>query len=141
MARTDILKRIKDDKVIDNRIQKYRLHYDYLKTCLDFPKEFKVDKSKYSNWKLEEVKKLKFNDWWKKIGSNIFGKQLDQVKEVKTTKKSGNIRRIIERCNEKKRNRSLKADFVYIFLVNGETYTLKEIYEWNGIGYYKREIR
>ena len=88
MARTDILKRIKDDKVIDNRIQKYRLHYDYLKTCLDNPKEFKVDKSKYSNWKLEEVKKLKFNDWWKKIGSNIFGKQLDQVKEVKTTKQS-----------------------------------------------------
>ena len=88
MARTDIFKKIKDDKVIDNRIQKYRLHYDYLKTCLDFPKEFKVDKSKYSNWKLEEVKKLKFNDWWKKIGSNIFGKQLDQVKEVKTTKQS-----------------------------------------------------
>ena len=88
MARKDVLKRIKDDKVIDNRIQKYRLHYDYLKTCLDFPKEFKVDKSKYSNWKLEEVKKLKFNDWWKKIGSNIFGKQLDQVKEVKTTKQS-----------------------------------------------------
>ena len=88
MARTDVLKRIKNDKVIDNRIQKYRLHFDYLKTCLDYPKEFKVDKSKYSNWKLDEVKKLKFNDWWKKIGSNIFSKQLEQVKEVKTTKKS-----------------------------------------------------
>ena len=88
MARTDILKKIKDDKVIDDRIQKYRLHYDYLKTCLEHPKEFKVDKSKYSNWKLDEVKKLKFNDWWKKIGSNIFEKQLEQVKEVKTTKQS-----------------------------------------------------
>jgi hypothetical protein len=88
MARTDILKRIKNDKVIDDRIQKYRLHYDYLKTCLDFPKEFKVDRSKYSDWKLGEVKKLKFNYWWKKIGSNIFGKQLDQVTEVKTTKQS-----------------------------------------------------
>jgi hypothetical protein len=88
MARTDILKKIKDDKVIDDRIQKYRLHYDYLKTCLDHPKEFKVDKSKYSNWKLDEVKKLKFNDWWKKIGSNIFEKKLEQVKEVKTTKQS-----------------------------------------------------
>ena len=88
MARTDILKKIKDDKVIDDRIQKYRLHYDYLKTCLDHPKEFKVDTSKYSDWKLDEVKKLKFNDWWKKIGSNIFEKQLEQVKEVKTTKQS-----------------------------------------------------
>jgi len=88
MARTDVLKRIKDDKVIDNRIQKYRLHYDYLKTCLEHPREFKVDKSKYSNWKLDEVKKLKFNDWWKKIGSNIFGKKLEKVKEVKSTKKS-----------------------------------------------------
>ena len=88
MARIDVLKRIKNDKVIDNRIQKYRLHFDYLKTCLDYPKEFKVDKSKYSNWKLDEVKKLKFNDWWKKIGSNIFSKQLDQIKEVKTAKQS-----------------------------------------------------
>jgi len=88
MARSDVLKRIKNDKVIDNRIQKYRLHFDYLKTCLENPKEFKVDVSKYSNWKLDEVKKLKFNDWWKKIGSNIFGKQLEQVREVKITKKS-----------------------------------------------------
>jgi len=81
-------KRIKNDKIIDDRIQKYRLHYDYLKTCLDFPQDFKVDKSKYTSWKLQEVKKLKFNDWWKKIGSKIFEKQLDQVKEVKTTKQS-----------------------------------------------------
>jgi len=88
MARTDVLKRIKNNKIIDDRIQKYRLHYDYLKTCLDFPQDFKVDKSKYTSWKLQEVKKLKFNDWWKKIGSKIFEKQLDQVKEVKTTKQS-----------------------------------------------------
>ena len=67
MARTDVLKRIKNDKIINDRIQKYRLHYDYLKTCLDFPKDFKVDKSKYVGWKLEEVKKLKFNDWWKRL--------------------------------------------------------------------------
>ena len=44
MARTDIFKRIKNDKLIESRIQKYRLHFDYLKTCLDNPKEFKVDK-------------------------------------------------------------------------------------------------
>jgi hypothetical protein len=81
MARTDVLKRIKNDKVIDNRIQKYRLHFDYLKTCLDYPKEFKVDKSKYSNWKLDEVKKLKFNDWWKKIGSNIFVNSSNKLKK------------------------------------------------------------
>ena len=88
MARSDVFKRIKNDKLIEGRIQKYRLHYDYLKTCLLFPKEFKIDKSKYTQWKLEEVEKLKFNDWWKKIGSKLFEKQLDQIKEVRTTKQS-----------------------------------------------------
>jgi len=88
MARSDVFKRIKNDKLIEGRIQKYRLHYDYLKTCLLFPKEFKIDKSKYIQWKLEEIKKLKFNDWWKKIGSKLFEKQLDQIKEVRTTKQS-----------------------------------------------------
>ena len=44
MARTDIFKRIKNDKLIESRIQKYRLHYDYLKTCLEYPKEYEVDK-------------------------------------------------------------------------------------------------
>jgi len=88
MARTDIFKRIKNNKVIEDRIQKYRLHYDYLKTCLDFPNDFKVDKSKYTHWKLDEVKKLKFNNWWKKTGGNLFGKELEQVKEVKNFKQS-----------------------------------------------------
>jgi len=86
MPRIDIFKKIKNDKIIDDRIQKYRLHYNYLKTCLQLPNEFRVDRSKYVQWKLDQVKKLKFNDWWKKIGSNIFSKQLAQVKEVKTTK-------------------------------------------------------
>ena len=88
MARTDIFKRIKNDKVIQGRIHKYRLHYDYLKTCLDFPKDFKIDKSKYTHWKLDEVKNLKFNNWWKKTGGNLFSKELDQVKEVKNFKQS-----------------------------------------------------
>ena len=44
MARTDIFKRIKGDKLIESRIQKYRLHFDYLKTCLEHSKDFKVDK-------------------------------------------------------------------------------------------------
>ena len=88
MARTDIFKRIKNDKVIEGRIQKYRLHYDYLKTCLEFPNNFKVDKLKYTHWKLDEVKKLKFNNWWKKTGDNLFSKELDKVKEVKNFKQS-----------------------------------------------------
>ena len=88
MARTDILKKIKDDKVIDDRIQKYRLHYDYLKTCLDFPNDFKVDKSKYIHWKLNLVSKHSFNQWWTKVGSNLFNKEIEQVKEVRTARQS-----------------------------------------------------
>jgi len=88
MARTDIFKRIKNDKLIESRIQKYRLHYDYLKTCLEFPNDFKVDKSKYTHWKLNLVSKYKFNQWWSKIGSSLFEKEIEQVKEVRTTRQS-----------------------------------------------------
>ena len=88
MPRTDIFKRIKNDKLIESRIQKYRLHYDYLKTCLDFPNDFKVDKSKYIHWKLNLVSKHTFNQWWTKVGSDLFNKEIEQVKEVKTTKQS-----------------------------------------------------
>ena len=88
MARTDIFKRIKNDKLIESRIQKYRLHFDYLKTCLEFPNDFKVDKSKYTHWKLNLVSKYKFNQWWSKVGSSLFEKQIEQVKEVRTTRQS-----------------------------------------------------
>ena len=88
MARTDIFKKIKDEKIIDNRIQKYRLHYDYLKTCLEHPKDFQVDKSKYENWKLNVVPKYKFNQWWSKIGSGLFEREIEQVKEVRTPRQS-----------------------------------------------------
>ena len=88
MPRTDIFKRIKNDKVIQSRIQKYRLHYDYLKTCLDFPNDFKVDKSKYIHWKLNLVSKLTFNQWWTKVGSDLFNKEIEQVKEVRTARQS-----------------------------------------------------
>ena len=88
MPRTDIFKRIKNDKVIESRIQKYRLHYDYLKTCLDFPNDFKVDKSKYINWKLNLVSKYKFDKWWSQVGKNLFEKEIEQVKEVRTPKQS-----------------------------------------------------
>ena len=88
MPRTDIFKRIKNDRVIQSRIQKYRLHYDYLKTCLDFPNDFKVDKSKYIHWKLNLVSKYKFDKWWTKVGSDLFNKEIEQVKEVRTARQS-----------------------------------------------------
>ena len=88
MARTDIFKRIKNDKLIDSRIQKYRLHFDYLKTCLQFPEDFKVEKSKYTNWKLNLVSKYKFDKWWSQIGSSLFEKEIEQVKEVRTPRQS-----------------------------------------------------
>ena len=88
MARTDIFKRIKGDKLIESRIQKYRLHFDYLKTCLEHSKDFKVDKSKYTNWKLNLVSKYKFDKWWSQIGSSLFEKEIEQVKEVRTPRQS-----------------------------------------------------
>ena len=88
MARTDIFKRIKGDKLIESRIQKYRLHFDYLKTCLEFNKDFKVDKSKYTHWKLNLVSKYKFDKWWSQVGSSLFEKEIEQVKEVRTPRQS-----------------------------------------------------
>ena len=88
MARTDIFKRIKNDKIIESRIQKYRLHFDYLKTCLEFSNDFKVDKSKYIHWKLNLVSKYKFDKWWSQVGKNVFEKEIEQVKEVRTPKQS-----------------------------------------------------
>ena len=99
MPRTDIFKRIKNDRVIKSRIQKYRLHYDYLKTCLDFPNDFKVDKSKYIHWKLNLVSKLTFNKWWSKIGSDLFNEEIEQVKEVRTPRQS-NTSTFIEVAND-----------------------------------------
>ena len=88
MPRTDIFKRIKNDKLIESRIQKYRLHFDYLKTCLEFSNDFKVDKSKYIHWKLNLVSKYKFDKWWSLVGKNLFEKEIEQVKEVRTPKQS-----------------------------------------------------
>ena len=88
MPRTDIFKRIKNDKLIESRIQKYRLHFDYLKTCLEFSNDFKVDKSKYIHWKLNLISKYKFDKWWSQVGKNLFEKEIEQVKEVRTPKQS-----------------------------------------------------
>ena len=85
MARVDIFKRIKDDVFIENRIQLYRLHYNYLKTCLKHPKEFSVNKSHYTNWKLDKVKSLTFDRWWSSIGNNLFGRKLKSIKRIRTS--------------------------------------------------------
>ena len=134
MARTDIFKRIKNDKLIESRIQKYRLHYDYLKTCLEFPNDFKVDKSKYTHWKLNLVSKYKFNQWWSKIGSGLFEKQIEQVKEVRTARQSNTstfievpndtptehaiekIRDILQSKTSKKTNKRLRPLQLQIYL-------------------------
>ena len=141
MARTDIFKRIKNDKLIESRIQKYRLHYDYLKTCLEFSEDFKVDKSKYTHWKLNLVSKYKFNQWWSKVGSSLFEKQIEQVKEVKTTKQSNSstfveipldtpteyaiekIRDILQSKTYKKTNTRLRPLQLQIYL---ETFKLRK---------------
>ena len=134
MARTDIFKRIKNDKLIESRIQKYRLHYDYLKTCLDFPNDFKVDKSKYTHWKLNLVSKYKFNQWWSKVGSSLFEKQIEQVQEVRTARQSNTstfievpndtpteyaiekIRDILQSKTSKKTNKRLRPLQLQIYL-------------------------
>ena len=85
MAYQDIFKKIKDNILIDKKIQIYRLHYNYLKTCLKYPIEFPVDKSKYSEWDLDKVKTMPFDKWWKLKGMKLLGKKLDTVREIKTS--------------------------------------------------------
>ena len=85
MARREVFKRIKDDILIENRIQIYRVHFNYLQTCLKYPKEFKVNKSKYRGWDLDKVKTHKFDSWWNKIGRDLMGKELRQIRPIKTS--------------------------------------------------------
>ena len=71
---------VHNDTVLDKQIQIYRLHYSYLRICLKYDKEFKVDKSKYIGWDLDFIKKQKevttsFNIWWSKIGKHLFSKK------------------------------------------------------------------
>ena len=84
MPRSDVLKRIKDDILIENRIQSYRVHFTYLKTCLKYSQEFTVDKSKYKGWNLDLVKSSSFNTWWSKIGRDLLGKKLESIRQIKT---------------------------------------------------------
>lgn len=84
MANQDQLKRIKDNILIDKKIQIYRLHYTYLKTCLKYPELFKVNEKIYSKWKLDLVRSLEFNKWWKLKGMKLLGRELENVREIKT---------------------------------------------------------
>ena len=87
MPRVDIFKKIKDDVLIEDRIQIIRLHYNYLKTCLKHPKEFQVSKSAYAKWDLPMVKSVSFDTWWKRLGSKILGKKLSPPRIVRTNPK------------------------------------------------------
>jgi hypothetical protein len=75
------------DTVIDKQIQIYRLHYTYLKLCLKYKDEFKVDKSKYVGWDLDFIKGQRevttsFNVWWSKIGRSLFSKKTFDPKVI-----------------------------------------------------------
>src|SRR6056300_572885 len=77
------------DTVLDKQIQIYRLHYSYLKLCLKYKDEFKVDKSKYIGWDLDFIKNQRdvttsFNIWWSKIGRNLFSKKTFDPKIIKS---------------------------------------------------------
>src|SRR6056300_2075580 len=77
------------DTVLDKQIQIYRLHYSYLKLCLKYKDEFKVDKSKYIGWDLDFIKNQRdvttsFNIWWSKIGRSLFSKKTFDPKIIKS---------------------------------------------------------
>ena len=78
---------VHNETVLDKQIQIYRLHYSYLRICLKYDKEFKVDKSKYIGWDLDFIKKQKevttsFNIWWSKIGKHLFSKKTFNPKVI-----------------------------------------------------------
>ena len=87
MPRTDIKKRIKDDVIIDERIQILRLHYDYLKAAMKYIDPTLLDKSKYKSWNLKVVESHSFNSWWSKIGKKVLGRRLDPIREVNSSTK------------------------------------------------------
>ena len=67
MPRLDVFKKIKDDVYIEDKIQVIRLHYNYLKTCLKHPNDFKINAKAYSKWDLDLIKRVAFDTWWKKV--------------------------------------------------------------------------
>ena len=87
MPRIDVKKRIKDDVIIDERIQILRLHFNYLKTAMKYLDPKLLDKSKYTHWNLKAVESQTFDKWWSKIGKKVLGRKLDAIKEVSTSSK------------------------------------------------------
>ena len=80
---------VHNETVIEKQIQIYRLHYTYLKLCLKYKDEFKVDKSKYVGWDLDFIQKQRekstsFNIWWSKIGRGLFSKKTFDPKVIKS---------------------------------------------------------
>ena len=78
---------VHNDTVLDKQIQIYRLHYSYLRICLKYKDEFKVDKSKYVGWDLDFIESQKevttsFNIWWSKIGKHLFSKKTFDPKVI-----------------------------------------------------------
>ena len=77
------------ETVLDKQIQIYRLHYTYLRICLKYKDEFKLDKSKYNGWDLDFIENQRevttsFNIWWSKIGRNLFSKKTFDPKIIKS---------------------------------------------------------
>ena len=78
---------VHNETVLDKQIQIYRLHYSFLRICLKYKDEFKVDKSKYVGWDLDFIEKQKevttsFNIWWRKIGKHLFSKKTFNPKVI-----------------------------------------------------------
>ena len=96
MPRVDIKKRIKDDVLIDERIQILRLHYDYLKTAMKYLDPKLLDRSKYTHWNLKMVESHSFNSWWSKLGKKVLGRKLDAIKEVNSSSKRRNNTILVE---------------------------------------------
>ena len=87
MARTDIKKRIKNDVIIDERIQILRLHYEYLKAAIEHLDPKQIDRSKYKHWNMKIVESHSFNGWWSKVGKEILGRKLGGIKEMTSSSK------------------------------------------------------
>ena len=91
-----VKKRIKDDVLIDERIQILRLHYDYLKTAMKYLDPKLLDRSKYTHWNLKMVESHSFNSWWSKLGKKVLGRKLDAIKEVNSSSKRRNNTILVE---------------------------------------------
>ena len=63
------------------KFQTIRVWYNYLQTCLKH--NMQVNKDYYAPWHLSQVKKQRFDVWYKRH-SHLFGEMSGEVREVKT---------------------------------------------------------